>query len=352
MNPAPEPLVEYLDREGLGTGELIIEPIGDGHSNLTYLLRRGEDRMVLRRPPHGRLAPSANDIVREARVLDALRATDVRVPEIFAICEEQDVIGAPFYLMSFIAGHVLIDRLPPGFGAAAPDRIGTELIEMLVALHAIDVERAGLSSFGRPSGYLERQVRRFRGLLEHNATRPLPELEQVGDWLADNCPESADVCLVHGDYRLGNMIFAPDEPRLAAVLDWEMSTIGDPLADLGYCTAAWAQEGDPDNPVRDLSRVTRSPGFPDRDELARRYAEATDRSLDLLPWYQVLALWKAAIFLEGSYGRFLAGASTDRYFARLDKGVPLLAQEALRWLQKAESGKQTERRSNGRSSKR
>jgi aminoglycoside phosphotransferase (APT) family kinase protein len=204
------------------------------------------------------------------------------------------------------------------------------MVDGLLRLHAIDYEAAGLADFGRSEGYLERQMKRFGGLLELNATRPLPDLERVAEWLAANLPDSPPARLVHGDYRLGNVMFARQEPRLVAVLDWEMATIGDPLADLGYMTAMWSQDGDLPNPVGDLSAVTRRPGFPSREELARRYADAGGHSLDALPWYQALALWKAAIFLEGSYKRYREGTTDDPYFAGLGEGVEALGRLALR----------------------
>ncbi len=323
-----EPLEEFLDAAGLGAGPLEAEPIGEGHSNVTYLLRRGSERLVLRRPPRGPLPPSAHDVLREARLLRALRPQGLPVPEVLASCEGAGVIGAPFYVMPFVEGHVLAEALPPELGAEAPGRIGEELVDGLVALHEVDFEAAGLEGFGRPDGYLERQIKRFGGLLELSATRPLPDLERVGEWLADNLPESPSARIVHGDYRLGNVMFAPREPRLVAVLDWEMATIGDPLADVGYMTAMWAEEGDPVNPVAELSRVTRLPGFPGRDALAARYVEATGHSLEAMPWYQTLALWKAAIFLEGSYKRHQAGTTHDAYFASLAEGVPTLGRLA------------------------
>jgi aminoglycoside phosphotransferase (APT) family kinase protein len=324
-------LEDYLDQLGLGSGPIVAEEIGGGHSNITLLLRRGELRLVLRRPPLGPLAPSANDVVREARLLRAVAAAGLRVPEVLEICEGPELIGAPFYLMPFLPGHVLADRVPVEIGAtpATAEKICEEFVWALVELHAIDPESAGLSGFGRPSGYLERQLKRFGGLLEHNATRPLPELERVGEWLGANRPESPPTTLVHGDFRLGNMMFGAFEPRLTAILDWEMGTLGDPLADVGYMTATWAERDDPSDPMLDLSAVTRLPGFPGRSELACAYAEASGRSLEAIAWYQVLALWKAAIFLEGSYGRYLAGASADPYFARLELGVPALGRRAL-----------------------
>lgn len=328
--PRLHTLEAFLDEVGIGEGPVDLSPLGEGHSNLTFLLVRGGERLVLRRPPHGPLAPSTHDVLREARLLQALRPRGMRVPEVLCACEDETVIGAPFYLMRFMEGHVLSAGLPAELShERAPARIATELVESLVEIHAADVSESALAGFGRPSGYLERQIARFSRLLERNATRPLAELEQVASWLAANLPSSTETTLVHGDYRLGNVMFAPDRPRLTAVLDWEMATLGDPLADLGYMTATWAEAGDADNPMLDLSRVTRLPGFPDRAGLADAYAAASGRALDALPWYQALALWKAAIFLEGSYRRYLAGSTSDPHFASLESGVKVLARLAL-----------------------
>ncbi|HEX5610829.1 MAG TPA: phosphotransferase family protein [Solirubrobacterales bacterium] len=320
-----EPLAAFLDAAGLGSGEIEASELGDGHSNVTFLLRRGGERLVLRRPPRGPLPPSAHDVLREARLLRALEPLGLPVPAVLAVCGDESVIGAPFYVMPYIEGHVLSDTLPAGFGEIAPERIGEELVDTLVRLHEIDFEAAGLGSFGRSDGYLERQLKRFNGLLEVNATRPLPDLERVGEWLAANLPESPATTLVHGDYRLGNVMFAPAQPQLVAVLDWEMATIGDPLADVGYMTAMWSEAEDSPNPVGDLSQLTRLPGFQSREQLIQRYAGATSYATDGLPWYQALALWKAAIFLEGSFKRYQAGTTADPYFARLSKGVEGLA---------------------------
>jgi aminoglycoside phosphotransferase (APT) family kinase protein len=325
-----EPLAAFLDEAGLGSGEIEATELGDGHSNVTFLLRRGGERLVLRRPPRGPLPPSAHDVLREARLLQALEPLDLPVPPVLAVCDDESVIGAPFYVMPFIEGHVLSDALPPGYGDDAPERIGEELVDTLVRLHAIDFEAAGLGDFGRSDGYLERQLKRFNGLLELNATRPLPDLERVGEWLASNLPESRATTIVHGDYRLGNVMFAPAEPRLVAVLDWEMATIGDPLADVGYMTAMWSQDGtdDPPNPVGNLSPITRLSGFPSGEDLAQRYAHSTAHPLSTLRWYQTLAIWKAAIFLEGSFKRYQAGTTIDPYFAGLGYGVTSLSRLA------------------------
>jgi aminoglycoside phosphotransferase (APT) family kinase protein len=326
-----DPLREFLDAEALGGGEIEAAELGDGHSNLTFLLRRGEDRFVLKRPPRGKLAASANDVLREARILQALEATPVPAPRVLALCDDPAVIGAPFFVMSHVEGAAINDGLSAALQTvAAPARIATRAVEALATLHAVDLKAGGLDQFGRPSGYLERQLRRFGSLLETNATRPLPELEQVADWLVENMPESRRTTFVHGDFRLGNLLFA-ETLQVATVLDWEMATVGDPLADLGYLTAMWAAPDDADNPMFSLSRLTRRPDFPRRRYLASAYAEATGEPVADLRWYQVLALWKSAIFLEGSYRRFIEGASGDAYFRSLGEGVPALARTARQW---------------------
>jgi aminoglycoside phosphotransferase (APT) family kinase protein len=325
-----EALEAFLDDAGLGSGPIEVAPIGDGHSNLTFLVTRGDLRVVLRRPPRGPLPPSAHDVLREARLLIALRPHGIPVPEVLAMCEDAALIGAPFYVMSYIDGWVLTTDLPPALGEGdGPAQIAEQLVDRLVELHAVSSAAEGLAGFGKPQGYLARQLKRFGGLLESNMTRPLPDLERVLEWLAANLPPSPAPTIVHGDYRLGNVMYARAEPRVAAILDWEMATIGDPLADLGYMTATWASSNDPANSVADLSPLTRLPGFPDRAAMAQRYADATGRSIEALGWYQVLACWKAAIFLEGNYKRFVAGTAPDPYYASLEAGVPELARTAL-----------------------
>ena len=198
-------------------------------------------------------------------------------------------------------------------------------------MHAADWRAAGLEWFGKPTGYLDRQLRRFNGLWEHNKTRELPLVQEVGDWLATHKPESPDSTIVHGDYRLGNTMFASDAPaRLIAIFDWELATIGDPLADVGYLTATWSEpnDGDRKETMFDRLTVTHGEGFPSRDELVARYEERTGRSMSDLRWYQALALWKAAVFMEGNYKRSIAGNSDDPYLKFFDVGVPQLAEAA------------------------
>jgi aminoglycoside phosphotransferase (APT) family kinase protein len=319
------PLEAFLDEHGLGSGEIQAEPVGDGHSNVTYLVRRDGGGWVLRRPPRPPLPPSAHDVLREALLLRALERTEVRVPRVLATCDDEAVIGAPFYVMERVIGEVLNAELPSGLTG---ERIGAELIDALIEVHAADWQACGLEGFGKPTGYLERQVRRFTGLWEHNQTRDVPAIDEVTAWLAAHRPESGPATIVHGDYRLGNVMFTGD--RLSAIFDWELATIGDPLADIGYLLATYAQPGDPDSTVASLTTVTRQPGFPKRDELVARYEERSGRSMTDVPWYTTLALWKSAIFLEGSYKRRLAGTTDDPFFDRLKEGVPEIAERARR----------------------
>jgi aminoglycoside phosphotransferase (APT) family kinase protein len=327
-----EPLREFLDAHSLGEGAVAAEPIGEGHSNVTYLLRREDgSELVLRRPPRPPLPPSAHDVLREARLLKALWPTPARVPRVLAVGEGEDVIGCPFYLMERVAGDVIVSSVPTELDAPAQrTRISEELIDALVEIHAVDWQAVGLDGFGKPTGYLERQLRRFGGLWELNRTREIPEVERVGRWMAEHMPESGPATIVHGDYRLGNTMYAPGAPaRLLAVLDWEMATIGDPLADLGYLCMMWTEGGDPKGGMREyLGGVTRANGFLTRGELISRYEAKTGRSMRDLRWYTTLALWKSAVFMEGNYKRAVAGTTDDPYLKQFGEGVVELARQA------------------------
>jgi aminoglycoside phosphotransferase (APT) family kinase protein len=317
------PLEAFLDARGLGRGAIDAEQVGEGHSNVTYLIRRGGGEWVLRRPPRPPLPPSAHDVLREALLLRALAGTNVRAPRVLATCDDDAVTGAPFYVMERVEGDVITTELPAGIEGG---RVGEQLVDALVEVHAADWRACGLEGYGRPTGYLARQLRRFAGLWEHNRTRELPLLDEVTAWLGEHRPESGPATVVHGDYRLGNVMFTGD--RLSAIFDWELATIGDPLADVGYLVATWAQAGDPEGMVTSLGAVTRAPGFPTREQLVDRYEERSGRSISDLRWYTTLALWKSAIFLEGSFKRRLAGTTDDPFFDRLEQGVPELAERA------------------------
>jgi aminoglycoside phosphotransferase (APT) family kinase protein len=326
-----QPLERFLDERGLGSGPVELERIGEGHSNVTYLIRRGDSRVVLRRPPRPPLPPSAHDVLREARLLRALEGTPARVPRVLATCDDESVLGAPFYLMEELHGSVITTEIPgPLDTPGERRRIAEELVDALVEVHEVDWRACGLEGYGKPTGYLERQLRRFTGLWEHNKTRELPIVEEVGEWLGGNVPASPESTIVHGDYRLGNVMVANEAPaRLIAIFDWELSTIGDPLADVGYLTVTWAEADDPaDISYSSLSAATRREGFLTRDELVARYEERSGRPVSMLGWYQALALWKAAVFMEGNYKRFKAGATDDPYLGLFDEGVPALAKKA------------------------
>jgi aminoglycoside phosphotransferase (APT) family kinase protein len=232
--------------------------------------------------------------------------------------------------MERIDGEVLTGTLPAALDTPHErGLIADELIDALVELHAVDWQSVGLEGFGKPNGYLERQLRRFTGLWEHNRTRELPEVEQVGAWLAANMPDSPTATIVHGDYRLGNTIYASQPPaHLKAILDWEMATIGDPLADVGYTMIHWIEAGDKVGKFN-LQNVTRLPGFPSRAEMVRRYEERSGRAVQALDWYIALALWKAVVFMEGNYKRALAGSTDDPYLKTFGEGVVELASRAL-----------------------
>jgi aminoglycoside phosphotransferase (APT) family kinase protein len=309
----------YLNEHLPGNEDIVVRRHQAGHSNETFFVIRGSVELVLRRPPRGAFLPSAHDVGREYRVLSALKETPVRVPRTVLTCEDTTVIGAPFYVMERVDGHVIRDELPAYLTEEHRAAIGDELVDALVELHAVNPSMPALDGFGKPSGYLERQLRRWNGQLELT----LPHTRHL--------PTSPPTVVVHGDYKLDNVILRSGvPPHLVAILDWEMSTLGDPLADLGWMTSFWLEAADAEEDLfARTSRVTQLPGFKSRAELIDRYAQATGRDLSTLSWYQVLAIWKLAILLEGSYARHLAGMTDDPFFAHLEDGVPGLARRAL-----------------------
>jgi aminoglycoside phosphotransferase (APT) family kinase protein len=327
-----EPLEEFFDKHDLGAGPIKAEAIGEGHSNVTYLIQRGDDRFVLRRPPRPPVPPSANDVLRESRLLVALQNTDVPTADVLAVCDDEAVIGAPFYVMPFLEGYVITTEMPAVLDTPGERRNAAfELVDALVQVHAADWRACGLDTFAKPTGYLERQVKRFMGLWEFSKTRELPLVQEIGEWLQQNLPETPVTTIVHGDYRLGNSMFELDAPaRLKAIFDWEMATLGDPLADLGYMTATWSRPNEGFGTTFDLTTVTHADGFPGREELVERYAEQSGRSVSDLRWYQALAIWKATVFMEGNYKRAMMGNSDDPYLKSFGEGVPLLAEAAKR----------------------
>jgi aminoglycoside phosphotransferase (APT) family kinase protein len=323
----------FLDEHGLGSGTVRARRIGEGGgSNFTFLLERDEGVFVLRRPPRPPLPPSAHDVVREARLQLALRqAGFARLPTIVAVGDDESVLGVPFYVMDYLEGHVPTDELPPGLESTGLRRgLADDLVDALVEIHAADVTSPDLAAFARPGSYSERQVRRFGQLWVINKTREVPAVDEVGRWLAGNLPEPLPPTVVHGDFRLGNTMVAPDDPAtIVAVLDWEMGAIGDPRADVGYLLATYSEPGGPPNPLG-TSPITALPGFPTKAELAERYAARSGREVEPLHRFEALALWKAAVFCEAIYGRYVRGelGAEDERAARLEEGVPALAEAA------------------------
>ena len=308
----------FLDEHGLGSGPVRASRIGDGGgSNFSFLIERDDERLVLRRPPRPPLPPSAHDMVREARLQLALEPQGIRLPPIVAVCEAEDVLGVPFYVMRFLDGHVVTDTLPPGLDdPAARHRLGGELIDALVEIHAADVSEPALSAFVRPGSYLERQVRRFAQLWEINATREIPAVVEVGRRLADELPEPLPDTVVHGDYRLGNLMVERQRPdRVQAVLDWEMGAIGDPRADLGYLLATYTEPGGGRSPLG-VSPVTALEGFPSKAELVARYAERSGREVGPLGLVRGPRALEGRGLLRGHLRPLRAGRARRRGSAR------------------------------------
>jgi aminoglycoside phosphotransferase (APT) family kinase protein len=332
-------LAHWMDGEGLSAGApTSVERITTGHSNEVFRVTRGETVYVLRRPPRTPLSPTAHDMAREFRLLSAFygRAA-VPVPEPIACCTDREVIGAPFYLMAPVDGVVVRETVPAPLcdDPGAPRACAFALVDALAGIHAFDWERGGLADYGKPAGYLDRQVPRWLGQLERYTTRPLPDVEAAGKWLAANTPAMQSPTVIHGDYKLDNVMFAPTVPaELVAVVDWEQSTIGDPLVDLGWMVGLWVEPGERAT-LAGGSPFAADAAVPTRRDLVDRYASTTGRDPSNIVFYCALGLFKLACVMEGSYARYRAGTSDDATFAALDAGVPALAQRALHF---AEAG--------------
>jgi aminoglycoside phosphotransferase (APT) family kinase protein len=316
--------------EDVDPGDLVVTKIGLGRSNLTFRVQAGDRVFVLRRPPMGDLPETAHDMLREHRVLSALAGTGVRAPRPIAACADPAVLGVPFYLMEQVDGIVLRETTPPQFAEADRRDIGFELVDALAELHRVDPAAVGLADFGRPAGYTARQVARWARQWEFMATRELDDIAAVQGWLEAHVPADSPAAIVHGDYKLDNVLFAAAPPaRLVAILDWEMATLGDPLADLGYLMLFWPEPGE-DN-IGGLPQPTQEPGYAPRAALVERYEERTGFAMTDLGFYRTLALWKLAILCEGLYKRYLAGKADSDWFAVLEHAVPAMARRAREW---------------------
>jgi aminoglycoside phosphotransferase (APT) family kinase protein len=314
---------------------IVIEQFRGGHSNLTYLLRIAGKEFVLRRAPLGPVAPKAHDMVREARVLEAVHPHFAPAPEIYLVCEDASVIGAPFFLMERRRGIVLRDQIPPEIARHFhyATRISRAMVDCLVALHAVDVEKTGLIALGKPEGFVARQVKGWSDRWERSRTQPNPEMDRVMAWLAARIPASGTPTLVHNDFKLDNVMFNDASPdRVEAVLDWEMTAIGDPLCDLGLTLCYWSLAVVPGAGVQAL---TAGPGWYTRDEFVAHYADKTGRDLSALPWHEVLGVFKLAVILQQIYYRFWKGQTSDERFANFDQRVNALTRLAADLVKRA-----------------
>jgi len=316
--------------DGAGDAPLRAELIAGGRSNLTYTIGDGTHTWVLRRPPLGHVVETAHDMGREYRVLSGLRDTDVPVPKVYALCDDPEVNGAPFYVMERVEGDVLRDAdAVAALSREDARRCSEQLVDVLARLHSVDYQAVGLGEFGRPDGFLARNVRRWGKQWEANKTRDVPAIDDLARRLDAALPESGPPSIVHGDYRLDNTMLATGDPGLiVAVLDWEMSTLGDPLTDLGLFLVYSGAGGEVAG-VRSVSAVSEAGGFLGNDEVVERYAAATGRDLANLDFYVVFALYKLAVILEGINARFQMGKTVGEGFDEIGAGVTALVDAAL-----------------------
>ncbi|EIE98811.1 phosphotransferase family protein [Saccharomonospora glauca] len=320
----PARLREHLDAErpGLVTGPLRAQLVEGGRSNLTYVVDDGTHRWVVRRPPLGHVLPTAHDMAREHTVISALGDTEVPVPPTVLLCTDESVLGAPFYVMDYVEGTPY--RRRDQLEALGPDRtrrIAEAMIDTLARLHAVDYASVGLAEFGRPEGYLERQLRRWGKQLDASRSRDLPGIDTLRERLSKRLPTSSAPTIVHGDYRLDNLLVGADD-EITAVLDWEMSTLGDPLTDVALLVAYTEGEALGD----EISSVATAPGFPRIDDLVARYTATSGRDTSAMAWYLGFAFFKLAVILEGIYFRYRQGKTVGEGFDRLGASVaPLVA---------------------------
>jgi len=322
----------FADNVPQAKAPLSFSRVAGGHSCLTYIVTDDAgERFVLRRPPLGHVLATAHDVVREHRVMKALEDTGVPVPRMLGVCTDVDVNDAPFYVMSYVDGVVLHSaadaeaKLSP----AARMRASESLVDALVALHAVDIDAVGLGDLARRTGYLERQLKRWAAQWESSKTRELPGMEQLHDWLVSNKPDEPGSGIIHGDYRLGNLLHDSSTGEVLAILDWELCTLGDPLADVSYLLRYWQPA--PGAP-KEVAPASAADGFPDADWVAARYAAATGITLSDLDYWMAFNAWRSAAISEGVYRRYIDGdmGHVPEDVSRYAAGVELSMQAGLR----------------------
>jgi len=331
-------LASFLDARLGGSVPLRVAQFEGGQSNPTFLLERGAERLVLRKKPPGRLLPSAHQVDREYRVMSALRKTGVPVPETIALCEDDAVIGTAFFVMRHVPGRVIADPRLPGFTPQQRAALYDDTARVLAALHAVDPEAVGLSDFGRPGNYYTRQISRWSRQYIDSKTDEIASMEALMEWLPANVPASEESGIVHGDYRIGNCILDPSEPKIAAVLDWELSTLGHPLADLAYFCQNYRGEATPGSSLVGLDLAAM--GIPDEETFVARYCELAGRAgIDDWAFYMVFVMFRSAAIVQGVYKRGLDGNASSEHAHMFGALVRKRADEA--WQLANEKGDST-----------
>jgi aminoglycoside phosphotransferase (APT) family kinase protein len=326
-------LAGYLQREaGIPASGLVVQQFGGGQSNPTFLLTSGSNRFVLRKKPPGKLLKSAHQVDREYRIMKALAATDVPVPRMIALCEDESVIGTAFYVMAYLEGRIFRDPQIPGSSREERAAVYDSMNDVLARLHKVDFAGIGLGDFGRPGNYFERQISRFIQQYRAAQTEQIPEMEELIAWLPGNIPLEDSVSIAHGDYRLENTIFHPTEPRMIAVLDWELSTIGHPLADLAYNCLGYHYINPRQGGLVGIDHG--ATGIPTEDEHVRRYCERTGRGpIEKWPFYVSFSLFRLASISQGVYKRGLDGNASSETAAQFGNTCQFLAENAWRLAQ-------------------
>jgi aminoglycoside phosphotransferase (APT) family kinase protein len=314
------------------SGPLSIQQFPSGHSNLTYALQLGSRELVLRRPPFGSKVKSAHDMSREFRVLSGLHSVYALAPEVLFYCGDESILGAPFYLMEPIHGVILRRDPPPGmdFPPESARRLSESFIENLALLHSFDYAAVGLADLGKPQGYLERQVRGWIERYHGSKTREYPEVEKISAWMQQHIPSTSGASLIHNDYKYDNLVLHPDNiTKISGVLDWEMSTIGDPLTDLGTTLAYWVDPADPEELQENRSGPTTHPGSFTRAELVESYARKTGRDVSQMSFFLTLARFKLAVIIQQIYFRYHMGLTKDERFASMPQRINMLLRASL-----------------------